>query len=177
MTSNRILELIKRVLIHKCRCIYKRYKIRRLFGTRRPRSGMCFYGLVAAQPPHHHGLVGPTLKRGTFLPGYIVLNMVKTRILVESAFTARLFFLENNNRIQNNNFLIQNNNITPPVFGWSINIIIFLSNPIMELIHWKKLLKYKIIHSGKGFFGNLPSIKGRYYSRASYPECLTLNFY
>ena len=94
LTSNRILELIKRVLIHKCRCIYKRYKIRRLFGTRRPRSGMCFYGLVAAQPPHHHGLVGPTLKRGTFLPGYIVLNMVKTRILVESAFTARLFFLE-----------------------------------------------------------------------------------
>ena len=67
-------------------------------------------------------------------------------------------------------------NITPPVFGWSINIILFLSNLIMELIHWKKLLKYKIIHSGKGFFGNLPSIKGRYYSLASFPECQAIKF-
>ena len=104
MTSNRILELIKRVLIHKCRCIYKRYKIRRLLGIRRPRLGMCIYGLVAAQPPHHHGLVGRTLKRGTFLPGYRTIHGEDADSSWIRVYCATFFswiFLD---------FLIQNNN-------------------------------------------------------------------
>ena len=104
MTSNSILELIKRVLIQKCRCIYKRCKIRLLFGIRRPRSGMCVYGLVAAQPPHHHGLVGRTLKRGTFLPGYRTIHGEDADSSWIRVYCATFFswiFMD---------FLIQNNN-------------------------------------------------------------------